>query len=152
MCGCIEDMPEVSRADCSVPGDGDNFDACTNNDLRTRFKEVYPDDMLDNLVGECDDEESNSGSTSGGSSSGSSGGDAQPTPAPSTPAPVDDQSTSGGSSSGGSSATDSETYSDVADFNFDSCDYNTYMCCWTENNNQGMEDNTVRLAAFALCL
>eukprot|EP00903_Cladosiphon_okamuranus_P010699 g10112.t1 len=22
------------------------------------------------------------------------------------------------------------------------CDYNMYMCCWTENDNQGMEDNT----------
>ena len=114
MCGCIEDMPEVSRADCSVPNDdkeGD-FEACTDNDLRTRFKEVFPDDdvLLTNLVEACDNE---------------------------------------GSSSAVSSTTDSETYSDVADFNFDSCDYNTYMCCWTENNNQGMEDNTVRFDCLA---
>ena len=24
----------------------------------------------------------------------------------------------------------------------DTCAYNTYMCCWTENDGNGMEDNT----------
>ena len=24
----------------------------------------------------------------------------------------------------------------------DACEYNTYMCCWTENDGNGMEDNT----------
>ena len=24
----------------------------------------------------------------------------------------------------------------------DVCEYNTYMCCWTENDGNGMEDNT----------
>ena len=24
----------------------------------------------------------------------------------------------------------------------EACEYNTYMCCWTENDGQGMEDNT----------
>lgn len=23
-----------------------------------------------------------------------------------------------------------------------SCEYNTYMCCWTENDDNGVEDNT----------
>lgn len=24
----------------------------------------------------------------------------------------------------------------------DECEYNTYMCCWTENDGEGMQDNT----------
>lgn len=32
---------------------------------------------------------------------------------------------------------------DVPDFDFDTCQHNTYMCCWTENDGQGMQDNTV---------
>eukprot|EP00752_Nemacystus_decipiens_P017068 g15285.t1 len=77
MCGCIEDMPEVSRADCSVPAGGDNFNTCTNNDLRTRVEEVYPNDMLANLVGTCDDKDTTTSSSdsfdppNSGSSSGS---------------------------------------------------------------------------------
>lgn len=34
---------------------------------------------------------------------------------------------------------------DVPDYDFSTCELNTYMCCWTENDGQGMQDNTVRL-------
>ena len=37
---------------------------------------------------------------------------------------------------------------DVPDFDFSTCDINTYMCCWTENDGQGMQDNTVRSCCF----
>ena len=61
MCGCIEDMPTVSEADCTTyddePGREGRFKACTNNDLITSFEEHYPGGALDNLVGECDNEE-----------------------------------------------------------------------------------------------
>ena len=33
---------------------------------------------------------------------------------------------------------------DVPEYDFRTCDHNTYMCCWTENDGQGMQDNTVR--------
>ena len=33
---------------------------------------------------------------------------------------------------------------DVPDFDFRTCENNTYMCCWTENDGKGMADNTVR--------
>ena len=33
---------------------------------------------------------------------------------------------------------------DVPDYDYRTCDHNTYMCCWTENDGQGMADNTVR--------
>ena len=32
---------------------------------------------------------------------------------------------------------------DVPDYDYRTCEHNTYMCCWTENNDQGMQDNTV---------
>ena len=32
---------------------------------------------------------------------------------------------------------------DVPDHDFSTCENNTYMCCWTENDGQGMQDNTV---------
>eukprot|EP00903_Cladosiphon_okamuranus_P015443 g14263.t1 len=56
MCGCIEDMPIVSEADCSYPNPEKEgkFKACTKNDLRTRFLEVFPDDPVPNLVEDCD--------------------------------------------------------------------------------------------------
>ena len=41
---------------------------------------------------------------------------------------------------------------DVPDYDFRTCDHNTYMCCWTENNDQGMQDNTVRLFLIAASL
>eukprot|EP00903_Cladosiphon_okamuranus_P016615 g15327.t1 len=60
MCGCIEDMPIVSEADCTTyddePGREGKFTACTNNDLYTSFEEHYPGGSLDNLVGDCDNE------------------------------------------------------------------------------------------------
>lgn len=62
MCGCIEDMPEVSSADCTRYDEKDNvasdFLACFKNDLRLRYYTVFPDGKdgkdLVNLVGECD--------------------------------------------------------------------------------------------------
>eukprot|EP00752_Nemacystus_decipiens_P012630 g11186.t1 len=61
MCGCIEDMPIVSEADCTTyddePGREGKFTACTDNDLLTSFEEHYPGATLDNLVGDCDNEE-----------------------------------------------------------------------------------------------
>lgn len=61
MCSCIEDMPEVSEADCTTyddePGREGKFTACTNNDLRTRFEEEYPGTPVPNLVQECDNAE-----------------------------------------------------------------------------------------------
>eukprot|EP00752_Nemacystus_decipiens_P013910 g12347.t1 len=61
MCGCIEDMPIVSEADCTTydqePGREGKFTACTNNDLRTSFTEFYPELPVPNLVEECDNEE-----------------------------------------------------------------------------------------------
>ena len=32
----------------------------------------------------------------------------------------------------------------VPDYDFRACDHNTYMCCWTENDVNGVLDNTVR--------
>eukprot|EP00752_Nemacystus_decipiens_P012631 g11187.t1 len=61
MCGCIEDMPIVSEADCTTyddePGREGKFTACTNNDLRTAFEEEFPGVPVPNLVEECDNEE-----------------------------------------------------------------------------------------------
>ncbi|CAN0451299.1 unnamed protein product [Pylaiella littoralis] len=58
MCGCIEDMPEVSRADCSTPRveRAGKYKACTNNDLLTAYLEEYPGGELNNLVEQCDNE------------------------------------------------------------------------------------------------
>ncbi|CAM9859592.1 unnamed protein product [Pylaiella littoralis] len=60
MCSCIENMPEVSEADCTTYDDEvgreGKFKACTNNDLRTRYQEVYPTGELANLVEQCDNE------------------------------------------------------------------------------------------------
>lgn len=57
MCGCVKEMPEVSRADYTTYDD-DNallaFAACTDNDLSTRFQEEYPNIELNNLVDNCD--------------------------------------------------------------------------------------------------
>ena len=36
---------------------------------------------------------------------------------------------------------------DLVDFDFRTCEYNTYMCCWTENDDSGVGDNTVSFAA-----
>ena len=149
MCGCVEDMPEVSRADCSVPSSttAGAFDACTNNDLLTRYFEVYPGSSLENPVGECF-----FGSTT--STSGTHGDDS--TTSTSTTS-TDDSTTSTSTiftdnsttSTDDSTISTSATPSDVTEFDFGSCGYNTYMCCWTENNNQGMQDNTVRSAGVA---
>ncbi|CAM9859661.1 unnamed protein product [Pylaiella littoralis] len=58
MCGCIEDMPEVSEADCTTYDDEvgreGKFTACTNNDLLTRYLEEYPAGEMANLVEDCD--------------------------------------------------------------------------------------------------
>ncbi|CAM9604682.1 unnamed protein product [Ectocarpus fasciculatus] len=60
MCGCAEDMPEVSKADatCYSPTDEDpdRIRGCSPNDLRTIYDEVYPDGDLANLVGRCDNQ------------------------------------------------------------------------------------------------
>ena len=32
---------------------------------------------------------------------------------------------------------------DLVDFDFRTCEYNTYMCCWPENDGLGMNWNTV---------
>lgn len=37
MCDCIEEMAQVSRADCTTYEDGD-FVACEDNDLRTHYE------------------------------------------------------------------------------------------------------------------
>ena len=63
MCGCVEEMPIVSEADCTTYSDEvdwrgwQRFQACTNNDLRTRYEEEYPMGELPNLVEECDNKE-----------------------------------------------------------------------------------------------
>lgn len=61
MCGCIEDMPEVSEADCTTyddkPGREGRFTACTDNDLLTSYQEFHPMGELPNLVEECDNAE-----------------------------------------------------------------------------------------------
>ncbi|CBJ49226.1 conserved unknown protein [Ectocarpus siliculosus] len=60
MCGCAEDMPEVSKADCTnyspTEEDEDRIRGCDPNDLRTRYDVLYPDGDLDNLVGRCDNQ------------------------------------------------------------------------------------------------
>ena len=35
-----------------------------------------------------------------------------------------------------------DDYEHVASLMNDTCAYNTFMCCWTENDGEGMEDNT----------
>ena len=46
MCGCIEEMPIVSEADCTTYDDEvgreGKFTTCTENDLRTRYREEHP--------------------------------------------------------------------------------------------------------------
>ena len=37
---------------------------------------------------------------------------------------------------------------DVPDYDFHSCEHNTYMCCWTENDRTGLQDNTVTLVCL----
>lgn len=61
MCACIEDMPEVSEADCTEPDPEsvhrdleDRFTACPGNKLRRRFELLYPDEYMPSLVDECD--------------------------------------------------------------------------------------------------
>lgn len=56
MCGCIEDMPQVSRADCTTREDNleyHNFSKCVSNDLRKRYDAVFPNGELSNLSA-CD--------------------------------------------------------------------------------------------------
>ncbi|CAM9616366.1 unnamed protein product [Scytosiphon promiscuus] len=64
MCACVEDMPQVSEADCTTYNEDETNDntyaACTNNDLRTRYEELYPTGELPNLVEECDNENTSS--------------------------------------------------------------------------------------------
>ena len=54
MCGCIEDMPIVSKADCTTYDEAGKIKACTKNDLRTSFEEHYPGVPVPNLVQKCD--------------------------------------------------------------------------------------------------
>ncbi|CAM9846108.1 unnamed protein product [Ectocarpus fasciculatus] len=58
-CHCLEKMPEVSRADCTQYRkaylQGSDFMACSGNDLRRAYIELYPDGRgQDLLVKECD--------------------------------------------------------------------------------------------------
>lgn len=39
---------------------------------------------------------------------------------------------------------------DVPDYDYRTCEHNTYMCCWTGNDGNGMQDNTVR--CFRVCI
>lgn len=59
MCACIEQMPEVSRADCTEynegGGEGNRFRSCV--DLRTKFENEYPGRELNNLVEQCDNKD-----------------------------------------------------------------------------------------------
>ncbi|CAM9389751.1 unnamed protein product, partial [Ectocarpus sp. 12 AP-2014] len=59
VCQCLEEMPEVSRADCTQYRKahlaGSDFMACSKNDLRRAYKELYPTGRgQDLLVKECD--------------------------------------------------------------------------------------------------
>ncbi len=71
MCGCVEEMPIVSQADCTEYSDeldwtGRNykFTSCKDtagvgkdNDLRTAYENMFPTGELPNLVEECDNKE-----------------------------------------------------------------------------------------------
>jgi len=37
---------------------------------------------------------------------------------------------------------DAEEEQHIADLMGSACDYNIFMCCWTDNDGEGMEDNT----------
>eukprot|EP00752_Nemacystus_decipiens_P005019 g4559.t1 len=56
-CGCVENMPEVSKSDCNtyneIPG-GKRFTSCEDNNLRDRYQHLNPNGTLTNLVGKCD--------------------------------------------------------------------------------------------------
>ncbi|CAM9294667.1 unnamed protein product, partial [Ectocarpus sp. 6 AP-2014] len=59
VCHCLEEMPEVSRADCTqyrtADLAGSDFMACSKNDLRRAYKELYPTGRgRDLLVKKCD--------------------------------------------------------------------------------------------------
>eukprot|EP00752_Nemacystus_decipiens_P010944 g9726.t1 len=58
-CGCVENMPEVSKSDCNTYTEDrtvrpNRFRPCERNDLRKRYELLNPDGQLANLVGKCD--------------------------------------------------------------------------------------------------
>ena len=111
-CACIEDMPVVSRADCTT-FNRDGLTACANNDLRSHYRGRMdsPGGDLDfNLVATCDNENA---------------------PITTDYAYVEEREVE-----------DTYDEDDAVREILDSCEYNTYMCCWTENEGQGMQDNT----------
>eukprot|EP00903_Cladosiphon_okamuranus_P008160 g7859.t1 len=87
-CGCVEDMPVVTNADCSRLRRGE-IEECDQNSLFVEYKRGAGNNepLGINLVNECDNW-------------------------------------------------------DVPEFDFRTCQENTYMCCWTENDGEGMQDNT----------
>ena len=139
-CGCIEDMPVVSRADCSTYS-RDGLTACKNNDLIRYYNVIlghFNGGLEFNLLGTCDNVNGpvfSDDSETGGTSSGS------------TTSSVKDAT----SLTENEGATTVDMSPDVPEYDEDealasllddTCDYNLFMCCWTQNDDQGMQDNT----------
>ena len=56
--------------------------------------------------------------------------------------PATAASSSSSSDRSGLECYDEDEEQHIADLMESACDYNIFMCCWTENDNDGMEDNT----------
>jgi len=56
-CGCAEAMVAVTRADCTTTTSGDDFEACTNNNLQDEFNELSGQDLtsVGNISAACND-------------------------------------------------------------------------------------------------
>lgn len=107
-------MPVVTRADCTT-FERTGLEACQDNDLAKHYKNRLSKpggDLSFNLVGTCDNENNQLNATTADSSN-----DTVDTP-----------------------IYDEDEY--VATLLSDVCAYNTFMCCWTQNDGDGMEDNT----------
>ena len=138
-CGCIEDMPVVSRADCSTYS-RDGLTACTNNDLR-RFYTAglgsFAGDLSFNLLGTCDNV--NGPVFSDSETDGTSSGSATSSVEDATSLTENEGATTADMSPDVPEYDEDEALAALLD---DTCDYNLFMCCWTQNDDQGMEDNT----------
>eukprot|EP00903_Cladosiphon_okamuranus_P021568 g19830.t1 len=147
-CGCTEDMPIVERADCTTINANGDFVACPGNDLIRGYdqqrlshsKGTWPPNP--NRHGNCGGAdfardfytpEENKGHFIEG------GGDTVVTSS-TTSDYVDGK---GFIREGETFApTPAPTTADERTAKVHSCAYNMYMCCWTENDGNGMEDNT----------
>ena len=125
-------MPVVTRADCTT-FERTGLEACQDNDLSKHYKNRMsaPGGDLDfNLVGTCDNENVSYNTSASTSTTTESNSETEESPS--------------------TLSNDEDEF--VASILNDACAYNTFMCCWTQNDGDGMEDNTGVIWVIPFCL